>query len=102
QDNDEFDLSSSSSSSILSSSSSSIHIPQCRDGYDNDGDGAVDQNDFSCFGPDDNDETNPRAQCQDSIDNDGDGRIDFPQDPGCYSNQDNDEFNIVSSSSQSS
>jgi uncharacterized repeat protein (TIGR01451 family) len=73
--------------------------PQCRDGIDNDGDGAVDMNDFSCSSPDDNDETNPKAQCQDGIDNDGDGLVDFPQDPGCQSRQDNDETNAASSSS---
>src|SRR3989338_6096204 len=30
-------------------------------------------------------------QCQDGIDNDGDGKTDFPQDPGCSNNQDDDE-----------
>jgi hypothetical protein len=32
-------------------------------------------------------------QCSDGYDNDGDGRIDYPNDPGCYSYQDNDEYN---------
>jgi len=67
--------------------------PQCKDGIDNDNDGAIDLGDFSCSNGDDNDETNPKAQCQDGIDNDSDGKIDFPQDPGCTSKQDNDEFN---------
>ncbi len=66
--------------------------PQCSDGIDNDGDGAVDMNDFSCANPSDNDETNPKSACQDGVDNDGDGKIDMI-DPGCSSQQDNDEFN---------
>lgn len=66
--------------------------PQCSDGMDNDGDGAVDYpSDFSCTSATDTDETNPRAQCQDGVDNDGDTRIDFPQDPDCTSRQDNSE-----------
>lgn len=79
-------------------------VAQCRDGIDNDGDGATDftGGDFSCSSADDTDETNPRSQCQDGIDNDGDGLIDFSQDPGCASRQDNDEFNAASSSSSSS
>jgi hypothetical protein len=32
-------------------------------------------------------------QCSDGIDNDGDGLIDYPNDPGCSSNTDNDEYN---------
>lgn len=68
-----------------------INIPQCRDGVDNDGDGAIDLADFSCQGdPNKDDETNPRAQCQDSIDNDGDYMIDM-EDPSCTSPQHNDE-----------
>jgi uncharacterized repeat protein (TIGR01451 family) len=71
-----------------------LPVPQCRDGQDNDGDGAADfPADFSCSSGDDNDETNPKAACQDGADNDGDGLIDFPQDPGCSSKQDNDESN---------
>jgi hypothetical protein len=31
-------------------------------------------------------------QCSDGIDNDQDGRIDFPEDPGCESTEDNNEF----------
>ncbi len=33
------------------------------------------------------------AQCSDGYDNDGDGLIDFPQDSGCTSAADNDEYN---------
>jgi len=32
-------------------------------------------------------------QCLDNLDNDGDGLIDYPNDPGCESEQDNDETN---------
>jgi hypothetical protein len=71
-------------------------LPQCRDGQDNDNDGAADHPaDFSCSSPDDDDETNPKAQCQDGIDNDGDGKIDYGSDavndPECESFQDNSE-----------
>ena len=88
-----------------SSSSSSVSQAQaaCRDGIDNDQDGATDYpDDFSCSSPNDDDEANPKAQCQDGVDNDGDGLVDYPQDPGCFSRQDNNEFNAVSSSSSSS
>lgn len=34
-------------------------------------------------------------QCNDGQDNDGDGRIDFPNDPGCSSSTDNDEFDQI-------
>jgi len=70
------------------------HVPECRDGVDNDGDGAVDYPaDFGCLSTEDDDESNPLAQCQDGLDNDGDGLVDFPVDPGCTSYQDNDEYN---------
>ena len=68
---------------------------QCADGIDNDNDGAVDLNDFSCSNATDNDEMNPKSLCQDGIDNDGDGFTDFPNDPGCSSKQDNDEANAI-------
>ncbi|MDP3785183.1 MAG: hypothetical protein Q8R12_03885 [bacterium] len=38
----------------------------------------------------------PTYQCSDSIDNDGDGLIDFPNDPGCSSSSDNNEYNVQS------
>src|SRR6185436_3140519 len=69
--------------SSSSSSSVSSAAPQCNDGMDNDNDGAIDQNDFSCSGPTDNDETNPKAACQDGVDNDSDNLIDS-NDPGCH------------------
>ncbi len=34
----------------------------------------------------------PQPQCSDGLDNDSDGTIDYPQDPGCTSADDNDEF----------
>ena len=33
----------------------------------------------------------PAAWCSDGIDNDGNGFIDYPDDPGCFSPDDNDE-----------
>jgi uncharacterized repeat protein (TIGR01451 family) len=94
--------SSSSSSSNSSSNTSNTALVQCNDGIDNDGDGAADASDFSCSGPTDNDETNPKAACQDGYDNDGDGRIDYPQDGGCQTLQDNDEYGPIGTSSSSS
>ncbi|OGJ21656.1 hypothetical protein A3K73_01290 [Candidatus Pacearchaeota archaeon RBG_13_36_9] len=39
----------------------------------------------------------PRAAkiCSDGLDNDGDGYIDYPDDPGCYSKNDNSELNTA-------
>ena len=79
----------------ISSPDVSIPLPacpaQCKDGIDNDGDGAIDIADFSCQGdPDRDDESNPQASCQDGVDNDNDGLTDLA-DPGCRDSQDNDE-----------
>ncbi len=75
------------------------HVPQCRDGIDNDGDGRIDfPSDAGCMNADDNDESNVVVvipQCRDGIDNDGDGKVDFPQDPGCMNADDNDESNVT-------
>ncbi|OGJ71071.1 hypothetical protein A3H22_04450 [Candidatus Peribacteria bacterium RIFCSPLOWO2_12_FULL_55_15] len=78
---------------------------ECNDGIDNDRDGALDysayswgNSDFGCLSANDRDERYPKAVCQDGRDNDGDGLSDFPWDPGCSSRQDNDEFNLPSSS----
>ena len=90
--------------------------PQCQDGVDNDGDGKIDfPEDQGCASFDDNNEQNqvnqlqqptptpvqnpvvaPAADtaCSDGVDNDNDGKADFPQDQGCTSAQDNDEFNF--------
>ncbi len=66
----------------------------CSDGEDNDGDGAIDLDDPGCASANDQDEEDPRPPaCADGEDNDGDGFIDFPQDPGCGSEQDRDEVN---------
>jgi hypothetical protein len=65
---------------------------QCNDGLDNDGDGAIDLADFSCMGdPNNNDEASPVPECDDGSDNDADTFTDFPADPECANNQDNDE-----------
>ncbi|MEE2643292.1 MAG: thrombospondin type 3 repeat-containing protein [Myxococcota bacterium] len=66
--------------------------PACSDGIDNDGDRLTDLDDPGCENADDTSEEEPRA-CSDGIDNDEDGLTDFPQDPGCGSARDNDEFN---------
>jgi len=39
----------------------------------------------------------PFSACSDGVDNDGDGLVDFPDDPGCDSESDNDEFNDTGS-----
>lgn len=69
---------------------------QCYDGIDNDGDGAADSNDFSCFSQGQT-EDEFLAQCQDGVSNDGDGLVDVA-DPQCtqsflgwYPSQDNSE-----------
>lgn len=80
---------------------------ECDDGLDNDDDGAIDWDgglngepaDFSCGGPNDDDETLPMAECQDGIDNIvtgirvRDGLVDL-DDPGCSGTQDNIEANL--------
>ena len=57
----------------------------CRDGADNDGDGALDHPaDPDCASPEDPTETAGRDhQCFDGLDNDGDSDVDFPEDRGC-------------------
>ncbi|MCB9521848.1 MAG: hypothetical protein H6702_00530 [Myxococcales bacterium] len=67
-------------------------LPACSDGFDNDGDGLVDGADPGCEGPEDGDELDPPA-CANGVDDDADGFIDFPEDPGCGSTFDDDEFN---------
>ncbi|NVB83468.1 MAG: hypothetical protein HOV81_34160 [Kofleriaceae bacterium] len=70
-----------------------LTTPECSDGIDNDGDGAIDfPDDPSC--DNDNDEESGAAspQCNDGRDNDNDGKIDFPYDPGCsLPNEDQEE-----------
>tara|TARA_Y100000310_G_scaffold327251_1_gene393300 strand:- start:4304 stop:6856 length:2553 start_codon:yes stop_codon:yes gene_type:complete len=43
--------------------------------------------------------TNTLTECTDGIDNDGNGFIDYPDDPGCVSLEDNEEFDVSSFSS---
>lgn len=38
---------------------------------------------------------NPTYACNDGYDNDGDGKVDYPNDPGCISYNDSDEYNTV-------
>ena len=74
-----------------------VGTPQCSDGEDNDGDGAIDLADLGCASENDNDESDDpqRPQCSDEQDNDADGFTDFPQDPGCGSEFDDDESDDV-------
>jgi hypothetical protein len=59
-------------------------VPECSDGIDNDGDGAIDlADDTGCENPFDRSEQSGYAVCDDGLDNDGDGAIDFPDDAGC-------------------
>lgn len=71
----------------------SFNRPQCSDGVDNDGDGAIDfPDDLGCTSENgDNENEPPAAQCMDGRDNDGDGKIDFPADPGCFAKHQDDE-----------
>ena len=59
-----------------------LGFPECDDGIDNDGDGAIDTGDPGCDDAADPFETSPSLACDDGIDNDGDGAIDTA-DPGC-------------------
>jgi hypothetical protein len=69
-------------------------VPQCNDGVDNDGDGAVDYPaEAACSSADDNDEGDIKTACQDGVDNDKDGAADYPNDFSCSSTQDLDEGN---------
>ena len=81
---------------------SNCNLAECSDTLDNEnggiGDGATDfPADFSCTGPGDDDETNPKAQCQNENDDDGDDTCDWngcdgiPYDEGCANSQDNSE-----------
>ena len=70
-------------------------IPQCNNGLDDDDDGDIDLADRGCANagdPNEGDEP-PLPECSNGIDDDDDGFTDFPQDPGCGSEVDNDEIN---------
>lgn len=59
---------------------------QCKDGFDNDGDGDVDfPADQGCASAVDATEAPDPPECSDRIDNDADGRTNFPDDQGCAS-----------------
>ncbi|CAN5139765.1 hypothetical protein BH20ACT22_BH20ACT22_01860 [soil metagenome] len=69
--------------------------PECSDGQDNDGDGAIDYPaDQGCDGSSDDSEAPDAPQCSDRLDNDGDGKNNYPNDPGCSSPADNDETDL--------
>ncbi|MCA9547940.1 MAG: hypothetical protein KC613_26225, partial [Myxococcales bacterium] len=59
--------------------------PACRDGLDNDGDGALDLADPGCEGTEDADEADPAEPpvCANGLDDDADGLTDYPADPDC-------------------
>jgi ELWxxDGT repeat protein len=62
---------------------SALSLAACEDGFDNDGDGAIDAgSDPGCFGPKMRTES---PECDDGVDNDGDGTIDL-DDPTCGGN----------------
>jgi hypothetical protein len=59
-----------------------LGFPECDDGLDNDGDGAVDATDVGCDDTADLFERSDLLACDDGEDNDGDGDVDTA-DPGC-------------------
>jgi|GEM_PF-1354017 len=78
---------------VPSCSGGNTTIPECGDGIDNDGDGLIDDADPGCIAGD-AEAADPAVACNDTLDNDGDGLTDFPDDPGCDSATDTDEFNV--------
>jgi hypothetical protein len=67
----------------------SVDVAPCRDGEDNDGDGAIDvDDDPGCASDVDPDGSERDASgalpCDDGEDDDGDGAADHPDDPGCF------------------
>ncbi|WP_372880299.1 hypothetical protein [Psychromonas sp.] len=94
---------------------------ECDDGLDNDGDGLTDIADPGCIDLTGFDETNcgdgiceaeeswqtcpldcAVPQCSDGIDNDADGLADFPNDPGCLSDTDDNEIDELPTATISS
>jgi len=67
-------------------------IPQCEDGIDNDQDGLIDALDPACMAGATLESDDPPL-CHDGKDNDGDNLADYPADPGCDSEDDDDESN---------
>jgi len=89
--------------SWIASVTCSSRMPQCSNGFDDDGDGDIDMNDSGCDNPNDDSEQFPHdpdcsgpdddehtPQCSDGIDNDGDGAID-DDDFSCSNSDDDDE-----------
>jgi hypothetical protein len=71
-----------------------IALPDCQkicsDAVDNDQDGSVDNDDFSCRASNGESEHLPQAACENGEDDDNDGLFD-EEDPGCASTQDDTE-----------
>jgi uncharacterized repeat protein (TIGR03803 family) len=66
-----------------------IQSPECSDGLDAEGDGAIDYPaDPGCDSLADVRETSQTLPCDDGLDDDGDRLTDFPSDPGCESSID--------------
>ena len=76
-----------------------IALPNCQktcsDAVDNDQDGSVDYNDFSCVASKGESEQMPQAACENGFDDDNDGLFD-EEDPGCANTQDDSEDDPVS------
>jgi hypothetical protein len=72
---------------VLTAAGGAPPAPACSDGLDNDGDGAIDLEDFGCDSEHDLSERSDPGVivCDDGVDNEAipDGLIDFPADPGC-------------------
>ncbi len=64
----------------------------CNNGIDDDGNGKIDCADSACSGYSGCAAIHVPA-CSNGLDDDGDGKIDYPEDPGCDSLNDNDEYN---------
>ena len=77
-----------------------INLPACKstcsDGVDNDYDGSIDTEDFSCVASKGDSEHLPQAACENGLDDDGDGAYD-EEDPGCSGSQDDNEGGSPSS-----
>jgi hypothetical protein len=66
---------------------------ECNDGIDNDSDGLYDGSDPGCLVNGDTEAPDPDfPACADGVDNDGDSFVDYPDDPGCDSAEDDNEY----------
>lgn len=77
---------------LLSCGGGSSETPQCEDDIDNDNDGFTDSADPACAAGNDLESEDPETACDNGLDDDNDGLTDFPDDPGCDSADDDDEF----------